>query len=77
MTLTQTKMMTPDHILKVSKSESTVLMAYEVGDVKITLWGMCVVIRCEWGCSHLTGTPIHVYTFFTLYPTYTPPWAKV
>ena len=54
-TLTQTKMMTPGHISKVSKSESAVLVAYEVGDDKTTILGMCVV-RCEWGCSHLTYT---------------------
>ena len=41
--------MTPDHILKVVKSESTVLVAYEVGDDKTSLWGMCVV-WCEWSC---------------------------
>ena len=41
-TLTQTKMTTRDHILKVSNPESAILMAYEVGDVKITLLGMLV-----------------------------------
>ena len=40
-TLTQTKMTTLDHILKVSKPESAVLMAYEVGDDKTTLFGHC------------------------------------
>ena len=54
-TLTQTKMMTPDHILKVANPESAVLVAYEVGDDKTTILGMCVV-RYEWGCSHLTYT---------------------
>ena len=33
-TLTQAKMTTLDHMLKVSKPESAVLMAYEVGDDK-------------------------------------------
>ena len=42
-------MMTPNHIMKVVKPESAVLVAYEVGDDKITLWGMRVV-RCEWSC---------------------------
>ena len=45
-TLTQTKMTTLNHILKVSKPESAVLMAYEVGDGKITLLGH-VSLRCE------------------------------
>jgi len=35
-------MTTLDHILKVSKPESAILMAYEVGDDKATLWGMLV-----------------------------------
>ena len=39
-TLTQTKMTTLDHILKVLNPESAVLVAYEVGDDKTTLWGM-------------------------------------
>ena len=39
-TLTQTEITTLDHIQKVSKLESAVLMAYEVGDDKTTLWGM-------------------------------------
>ena len=46
MTPTQTKMTTLDHILKVSKPESAVLMAYEVGDDKTTLLGH-VSLRCE------------------------------
>ena len=41
-TLTQTKMTTMDHILKVPKPESAILMAYEVGDDKTTFWGMLV-----------------------------------
>ena len=48
MTLTQTKMTTPDHVLKVSKPESAVLMAYEVGNDKTTLLGH-VSLRCECG----------------------------
>ena len=38
-TLTQTEMTTRDHILKVSKPESAVLMTYEVGDEKDILLG--------------------------------------
>ena len=41
MTLTQTKMTTLGHILRVPKPESAVLMAYEVGDDKTTLLGPC------------------------------------
>jgi len=41
-TLTQTKMTTLGHILKVSKPESAIRVAYEVGDDKTTLWGMLV-----------------------------------
>ena len=48
MTLTQTKMTTLDHILKVSTPESAVQMAYEVGDDKTTPSGY-VRLRC----SHL------------------------
>ena len=44
--LTQTQMTTLDHILKVSKPESAVLMAYEVVDDKTTLLGH-VSLRCE------------------------------
>ena len=56
-TLTQTKMMTLDHILKVSKPESAVLGAYEVGDVNTTLLGH-VSLRCE--CSvHTAFEPCH------------------
>ena len=40
--LTQTKITTLNHILKVSKPESATLMAYEVGDDKTTLLGMLV-----------------------------------
>jgi len=47
-TLTQTKMTTLDHILKVSKPESAIPMAYEVGDDKTTLLGH-VSLRCECG----------------------------
>ena len=35
-------MTTLDHNLKVSKPELAVLMTYEVGDDKTTLWGMLV-----------------------------------
>ena len=45
-TLTQTKITTLNHILKVSKPESAVLMAYEVGNDKTTLLGH-VSLRCE------------------------------
>ena len=41
-TLSQTKLMTLDHIFKIATPESAVLMAYEVGDDKTTLWGMLV-----------------------------------
>ena len=47
-TLIQTKMTTLDHILKVSKLESAVLMAYEVGDDKNHALGH-VRLRCECG----------------------------
>ena len=45
-TPTQTKMTTLDHILKVPKPKSAVLVAYEVGDDKTTLFGH-VSLRCE------------------------------
>ena len=41
-------MMTPDHILKVVKPESAVLVAYEVGDDKTTLWGKLGVNKRQW-----------------------------
>ena len=42
-TLTQTKMTTLDHILKVSKPESAILMAYEVGGDKNHALGRMLV----------------------------------
>jgi len=42
LTLTLNKKTNLDHILKVSKPETNILMAYKVGDDKTTLWGMLV-----------------------------------